>query len=99
MSISKKRNLKGLSHLQRSIIAIAEKNGGTVLVRDVLIQYFGFKPLRNPDGVRPGATLFSKRDIGYKMYNARTVSVCKAFSRLVGRGLAMRILSGINLVG
>lgn len=92
---------KGLSKLQRSILALAEKQGGEVFAREVLISFFGFKPccsifMRWP---RPGSIVFRKDDIGRARYNAKTVSVCKSFNRLVRRRLVERIPGGIRLTG
>jgi hypothetical protein len=93
----KKRARKGLSPLHRFILSLAWKQSGEVLAREVLIEYFGFSPFRNPEWGRRGATVFRKSDIGLARYNSKTVTVCKAFNRLVDRGLAIRIYSGICL--
>ena len=92
-------NYKGLSKLQRSILSLAEKQDGEVFARDVLIGFFGFKPFRPifMQWPRPGSLVFRKDDIGRARYNAKTVSVCKSFNRLVRRRLAERIPGGIRL--
>ncbi len=95
----KKRNQKGLSSLQKNILSLAREQGGEVHARDVLISYYGFRPYRNPEGVRQGCFVFSKSEIGFNRYNAKTVAVCKAFNRLINRGLAWKIHGGIRLKG
>ena len=90
-------NWNRLSPLQTMIISIAKDNSGSVCARDVLIHYYGFKPVRDPNGLRRGQPVFKKDAIGFNLYNARTVSVCKAFNRLVNRGLAIRTYGGIRL--
>ena len=86
-----------LSELQRCILNLGKKNGGIVVARDVLIEYYGFFPIRDPSCLKNGAPVFNKSDIGFGRYNAATVAVCKAFNRLVARGVAIRIFSGIRL--
>jgi hypothetical protein len=56
--------------------------------RDVLVRAYKFPPLRDPEGRRPGAFIFSRELIGPKRYDV--ASVAKAFKRLVARGLAVR---------
>jgi hypothetical protein len=92
---------KGLGKLQRSILALAEKQDDEVFARDVLIHVFGFRPFRTifMQWPRPGSLVFRKDDIGRARYNARTVAVCKSFNRLARRGLAERIPGGIRLKG
>jgi hypothetical protein len=87
-----------LSPLQRCILTFGEKNGGTVLARDVLIEYYGFVPNRDPSCLNVGALVFNKSDIGFGRYNSASVAVCKAFNRLVKRGFARKIYSGIELI-
>ncbi len=88
---------RNLSQLQHCILSLGRKNGGTVLARDVLIEYYGFKPIRDPSCLKAGGIVFSKKDIGPDQYNAASVAVCKAFNRLIKRGKASKILSGIRL--
>ena len=88
---------EGLSRLQKFILSLARKQGGTVLARDVLIQFYGFTPYRHPSTVRTGGLVFDKAKIGFRRYNAASVATCKAFNRLVERGMAKRILSGIRV--
>ncbi len=92
---------KGLGKLQRSILALAEKQDGEVFARDVLIHVFGFRPFRRifMQWPRPGALVFRKADIGSARYNSASVSICKSFNRLVRRRLAERISGGIRLTG
>jgi hypothetical protein len=92
-----KKKSQGLSQLQRRILDMANAQGGEVLARDILIDYYGFKPYRNPQELNPGALVFRKSDIGHARYNAATVTVCKALNRLCERGLAKRIRSGISI--
>ena len=94
-SCSPKKERRGLSHLQRYILAVAESQGGEVLARDILAHYYGFKPYRSFDGLRQNSLVFKKSDIGPARYNAATVAVCKAFNRLCERGVAERIHGGI----
>ncbi len=93
----KKRTRRGLSALQRFILSLGKKQGGEVLARDVLIHYYGFTPFRNPELVKPEGMVFRKSDVGFVRYNSKTVTVCKSFNRIVKRGLAYRIHSGIRL--
>ena len=88
----------GLSRLQKSILSLAGKQGGTVLARDVLIHFYGFNPSRNPSSVKTGVMVLDKTVIGYRRYRSATTAVCKAFNRLVARGLAVRTFSGIRVV-
>ena len=92
----KKRD--NLSPLQCCILTLGKKNGGIVLARDVLIEYYGFKPVRDPSCLNAGAIVFRKADIGIGRYNAATVAVCKAFNRLVQRRMATKIYSGVQLI-
>ena len=92
-----KKKSQGLSCLQRYILTVANAKGGEVLARDILVRYYGFKPYRSLDGLRPGALAFRKSAIGLARYNAATVAVCKSFNRICARGLAKRILSGISV--
>lgn len=94
-STPKKRGQKCFSKLQQTIIALARKKGGEVLARDVLIEYYGFNTYRPPYGLRPGCTVFKKSSIA--SYNSATVAVCKAFNRLVKRGVARRTHGGVRL--
>jgi hypothetical protein len=92
----KKRD--NLSPLQCCILTLGKKNGGIVLARDVLIEYYGFVPNRDPSCLNAGAIVFNKSDIGFGRYNSASVAVCKAFNRLVKRGVARKIYSGIQLI-
>jgi hypothetical protein len=89
--------LKGLSFLQKDILSLAKEQGGEVLARDVLIAHYKFKACCNPKTTRQGCLVFGKAQIGFARYNACTVAVCKAFNRLIERGLAIKIRSGIRL--
>jgi len=93
----KKANRKGLSQLQKCILSLASEKGGQVLARDVLIRVYSFRPLRNPGALRQGKLIFNKAEIGYERYNSATVSVCKAFNRLISRGFAWKIHGGIKI--
>lgn len=93
----KKRD--NLSQLERCILSLGKQKGSTVLARDVLIEYYDFTPIRDPSGLKAGAIVFRKSDIGVGRYNSASVAVCKAFNRLVRRGMATRIFSGIRLNG
>jgi hypothetical protein len=92
----KKRD--NLSPLQCCILTLGKKNDGIVLARDVLIEYYGFVPNRDPSCLNAGALVFNKSDIGLGRYNSASVAVCKAFNRLVERGVARKIYSGIQLI-
>ena len=89
---------EGLSNLQKFILSLANKQGGIVFARDVLIHFYGFVPSRNPAAVKVGGMVFDKSAIGFRCYRSATTSTCKAFNRLCKRGLAVRIFSGIRVV-
>jgi hypothetical protein len=55
----KKRD--NLSPLQCCILTLGKKNGGIVLARDVLIEYYGFKPVRDPSCLNAGAIVFKNQ--------------------------------------
>jgi hypothetical protein len=57
-----------------------------------------FVPNRDPSCLNAGAIVFNKSHIGFGRYNSASVAVCKAFNRLVKRGVAMKIYSGIQLI-
>ena len=90
---------KGLSTLQKTILLLAIRNFGDrtkiygVANREVLIKYYGFEPYCETEGKRNGTQIFDRRAIGIKRYRSASVSVVKAFSRLVDRGLAYRELN------
>lgn len=86
-----------ISRLQHCILSLARKNEGIVLARDVLVEYYAFNPFRDPSSPGVGAVVFRKADIGVNRYNAASVAVCKAFNRLVQRGMATKIFSGIRV--
>jgi len=88
---------EGLSNLQKFILSLANKQGGIVLARDVLIHHYGFTPSCNPSAVRAGGIVFDKATIGHRRYRSASTAVCKPFNRLVDRELAVRILSGIRV--
>ncbi len=99
---------KGLSQLQKSILIIARRNRGRrlgystcdVTNRDVLIEVYGFRPLYSPEKKRNGCMIFDRQAIGINRYRSASVSVAKAFNRLVKRGLARREYNhGIILTG
>jgi len=94
-STHKKRGDRGLSRLQRSILSLVRKKGGAVLARDVLVEYYGFTPYRSLEGIPAGCLVFRKSAI--VGYSSATVGVCKAFNRLVKRGLAARRLGGVQV--
>ncbi|MBA3018743.1 MAG: hypothetical protein KJ550_12525 [Proteobacteria bacterium] len=88
-----------LSDLQKCILKLAYKNQGSVLARDVLIEFYRF-PVTTNDNIRDkntGALIFNRKAIGKKRYQSASVSAARAFNRLVKRGLASRTLSGIVL--
>lgn len=83
--------IKGLSKLQKEILRLAYRNRGRYLSnREVLVKFYGFKPIVNINKVNPGALVFDREDIGVKKYNSASVSVARCFNRLVARGLAER---------
>jgi hypothetical protein len=84
---------KGLSELQKSILKIAyrDQERGYVKNRDVLIEVYKF-PFHSPSADTTSGTpqIFKRQEIGISRYRSASVSVVKAFNRLVGRGLAIR---------
>ena len=95
--MQKRANRKGLGRLQKFILDLAREQGGEVLARDVLMKYYGFIPGRSPIDIRGGCPVFNKSRIAG--YSTATVAVCKAFNRLVSRGLALRSHGRIHLKG
>ena len=98
---------KGLSKLQKSILKMAYQNQdrgyeyGHVKNRDVLIEIYRF-PAHSPSAHSTSGSpkLFNRREIGISRYRSASVSVAKAFNRLVKRGLAIRKYNhGIILTG
>ena len=84
---------KGLSELQKSILKMAYRGQepGYVKNRDVLIKVYKFpKHAPRPNHVSGTPQIFNRHEIGIKRYQAASVSVVKAFNRLVKRGLAIR---------
>ena len=90
----KKADWKRLGTLQKFILGLAREQDGIVLARDVLIKFYEFIPIHSTDSPG-GCMVFNKSHI--PGYNAATVAVCKAFNRLVKRGLARRTYGGIRL--
>ena len=88
---------KGLSELQKSILKMAYRNRGQrcecgdVKNRDVLIEVYKF-PFHSPSADTSSGTpqIFKRQEIGICRYRSASVSVVKAFNRLVNRGLAIR---------
>jgi len=85
---------KNLSGLQKEILKLAYENrindSGHIVdvsTREVLISYYGFEPIADLD--KP--LVFSREMVGIRKYQSASISVCKAFNRLVARGLAKRI--------
>ena len=64
---------------------------GCVRNRDVLIMYYGF-PIHSFSADTTSGTpqIFKPQEIGTSRYRSASVSVVKAFNRLVKRGLAIR---------
>jgi hypothetical protein len=88
---------KGLSELQRSILKMGYRSRnrgcecGYVENRDVLIEVYKFpKHAPGPNHVSGTPQIFNRREIGINRYRSASVSVVKAFNRLVKRGLAIR---------
>ena len=88
---------KGLSELQKSILIMAYRNrrgrygAGDVKNREVLIEVYKF-PFQSPSADTTSGTpqIFNRQEIGISRYRSASVSVVKAFNRLVNRGLAIR---------
>jgi hypothetical protein len=88
---------KGLSELQKSILRMAYQNrrggygSGDVKNREVLIEVYRF-PFHSPSADTSSGTpqIFKRQEIGISRYRSASVSVAKAFNRLVKRGLAIR---------
>ena len=87
---------KGLSELQKSILKMAyrDRGEGSGYVKNggVLIEVYGF-PFHAPSAYTTSGTpqIFKRQEIGISRYRSASVSVVKAFNRLVKRGLAVRI--------
>jgi len=88
---------KGLSELQKFILIMAYRNrhrsfeSGDVKNREVLIEVYKF-PFHSPSANTSSGTpqIFKRQEIGICRYRSASVSVVKAFNRLVNRGLAIR---------
>jgi hypothetical protein len=82
---------RGLSELQKTILRMAHRNQGNVENKDVLIEYYMF-PTHAPGPSHESGTpqIFNRNAIGINRYRSASVSVVKAFNRLVKRGLAVR---------
>ena len=88
---------RGLSELQKTILKIAYRNGsrryefGDIKNRQVLIEFYKF-PFHSPsvNTTSGGPQIFRRTEIGINRYRSASVSVVKAFNRLVKRGLAIR---------
>jgi hypothetical protein len=88
---------KGLSELQKSILKLALRNrnrrngAGDVKNREVLIKIYKF-PFHSPSVNTTSGTpqIFRRAEIGISRYRSASVSVVKAFNRLIKRGLAIR---------
>ena len=88
---------KGLSELQRYILKIAYRNrGGSykfgyIRNYEILMGFYNFPAHPpKPSHVTGTPQIFNRQEIGINRYKAASVSVVKAFSRLVERGLATR---------
>jgi hypothetical protein len=87
---------KGLSTLQKTILLLAirnfddsTKNCG-VSNKEVLIEYYKFRPCCDTERKRNGTKIFDRRAIGINRYRSASVAVVKAFDRLLNRGFARR---------
>ena len=86
---------KGLSELQKSILKMAYRDrgegSGYVKNGSVLIEVYKF-PFHSPSVYTTSGTpqIFKRQEIGICRYRSASVSVVKAFNRLVKRGLAVR---------
>jgi hypothetical protein len=82
---------KGLSELQKSILRMAYRDRGNVENKDVLIEFYKFPAhAPGPSHVSGTPQIFDRREIGISRYRSASVSVVKAFNRLVRRGFAVR---------
>ena len=82
---------KGLSELQKSILRMAYRDRGNVENKDVLIEFYKFpEHAPGPSHVSGTPQIFNRREIGISRYRSASVSVVKAFNRLVKRGFAIR---------
>ena len=82
---------KGLSELQKSILKMAYRDRGNVENKDVLIEFYKFPAhAPGPSHVSGTPQIFNRQEIGISRYRSASVSVVKAFNRLVNRGLAIR---------
>jgi hypothetical protein len=88
---------RGLSELQKAILIIALGNSdgfykfGHVRNYEVLERFYGF-PAHAPKPSHESGSpqIFNRQEIGISRYRSASVSVVKAFNRLVNRGLAIR---------
>jgi hypothetical protein len=87
---------KELSALQKTILLLAIRNAGIrlkncgVTNREVLIEYYKFRPCCDTERKRNGTKIFDRRAIGINRYRSASVAAVKAFDRLVDRGFARR---------
>jgi len=91
--VDKKSATSGLSKLQKQILVLALENQNRRVEQwEILNRLYDF-PLRNP-----GRKIrFSKQDVPHARYNSATVTACRAFHRIVKRGLAVRLIGGLQL--
>ncbi len=75
--------MKKLSALQRFILLETHKHK-KINNSDILIKYFGFKPVNN------SSIKFNPSSIGKKKYKSGSASVARAITRLRDRGLMIR---------
>jgi len=88
---------KGLSELQKSILKMAHgnlsrrNNTSEISNKEVLIRFYKF-PFHLPSANTTSGSpqIFRRIEIGINRYRSASVSVVKAFNRLVKRGLAIR---------
>ena len=88
---------RGLSELQKRILIMGYQNrgrrykAGNVKNNEVLMEVYRF-PSHPPSADTTSGTpqIFRRNEIGIRKYRSASVSVVKAFNRLVKRGLAVR---------
>lgn len=88
---------KGLSELQKTILKMAYRNRGGfykfgyVRNYEILMGFYNYPAHPSkPSHVAGTPKIFNRQEIGINRCKAASVSVVKAFSRLVERGLATR---------
>lgn len=87
-----KENMRYLSKLQKTILALAlDKNGAILVTADVKAKYYGF-PLR-----QRGKLWFHVPEIGLRKYRVAGACVSRAVATLERKKLVLRFYNGLTL--